>query len=46
MRTGDLVIWSGYKTTILTEYDHEFVYIAIGNDSAQLVHKSELEMLQ
>lgn len=42
MRAGDEVIWSGYKTTILTEYDDEFVYLAIGNDGAQLVHVSEL----
>ena len=42
MRTGDAVMWSGSRFTILVEYDEEYVYLAIGDDGAQLVHKSEL----
>jgi len=43
MRTGDRVIWSGITTTIIAEYDSEFVYLAIGDDDAQLVHVDDLE---
>ena len=41
MNPGDRVMWGGIKTTVLLEYDHEFVYIATG-ETAQLVHVSEL----
>lgn len=43
MRTGDKVKWGNQVFVILTEYDDEFVYLAVGNDGAQLVHVSELE---
>ena len=42
LQKGDQVEWSGYRTMILGFHDRDFVYIAIGNDGAQLVHVSEL----
>ena len=44
MRTGDYVTWGGCRFQIIAEYDNDFVYIGIGKDGAQLVHKSELTL--
>ena len=46
MKTGDWVMWGGLPFIVMAEYDFEFVYLAIGADGAQLVHKSDLAMLQ
>lgn len=43
MRTGDKVKWHGQEVVILMEYDEEFIYIATGEESAQLVHVDDLE---
>jgi len=45
MKTGDEVLWGEKEFTIITEYDEDFVYIAIGDDGAQLVHKTELSVI-
>lgn len=37
MKAGDIVIWAEHQYTILAEYDDEFLYLAVGNDGAQLV---------
>ena len=46
MTTGDKVLWCGKIFTVLLEYDHEHIYLAIGDEGAQLVHVSELEMVE
>jgi len=42
MKTGDYVIWGGCRCQIIADYDDDFVYVGIGKDGAQLVHKSDL----
>lgn len=42
MKTGNMVIYGGKQFQILAEYDDEFIYLAVGNDGAQLVAISEL----
>lgn len=37
MKTGNMVIYGGQQFQILAEYDDEFIYLAVGNDGAQLV---------
>jgi len=44
-KSGDTVMWAGQPWKVLTEYDDEYVYLAIGNDGAQLVHVSELSAI-
>ena len=46
MKTGDMVVYGGAVFQILAEYDEEYVYLAIGTDSAHLAHLSELAMVQ
>ena len=46
MKTGDWVMWGGLPFIIMAEYDDDYVYLAISTEGAQLVHKSELTMLQ
>lgn len=46
MKTGDDVLWGGKEFTILAEYDESFVYLAVGDDGAQLVHKSDLTIIR
>lgn len=46
MEKGDKVVWSGIECVILLEMQDDYFCIATGDDSAQLVHKSELEVVQ
>lgn len=46
MKTGDDILWGGKEFTILAEYDESFVYLAVGDDGAQLVHKSDLTLIR
>jgi len=45
MKTGNTVLWGGVQFQILCEYDSEFIYLSIGDDGAQLVHISELTLI-
>lgn len=45
MKTGDAVLWGDKAFTIIAEYDESFVYLAVGDDGAQLVHKSDLTVI-
>jgi hypothetical protein len=46
MKTGDWVMWGGLPFIVMAEYDADYVYLHVNPDGAQLVHKSELEMVQ
>ncbi len=46
MKTGNWVIWGETQFQIVAEYDHEYVYLGIGETGAQLVHVSELHVVQ
>jgi len=45
MKAGNWVLWGYEKYQIVLEYDSEYVYLAIGNDGCQLVHVSELQII-
>jgi len=46
MKTGNWVLWDGQRFQILVELDDEYVYLCTGEDSAALVHVSELQIVQ